>query len=134
MAGTYFRNLNTIRRIGIRTVSALGFLAILTLTLMVAVGPAGAAHALGAESKITFAIAFLSYPLSMFTPALLGWRYLRQVEREFGKPVRAELMARFVHVRPGKPVPFTLQQIIDDVRETERKAASGSSATQLAGN
>ncbi len=134
MAGTYFRNLNTTRRIGIRTVGALGVLAIITLTLMVAAGPAGVAHALGAESKITFAIAFLSYPLSMFTPALLGWRYLRQVEREYGKSVRVELMARFVHVRPGEPVSFTLQQIIDDVRATELKAASNSSTPHLAGN
>jgi hypothetical protein len=32
-------------------------------------------------------------------------------------------MARFARVRPGEPVPFTLQQIIDDVREAEHKEA-----------
>jgi|GEM_PF-2751481 len=113
---TTLSELNTVRRIGIRVCRPSAIPMLAALTIIISVGPAAIAQMLGADMKIVFVLAVAFYMPGMFAPALLGWRYLKQVEREFGKSVRKSLVARYAGIRPGAPVPFTLQQVIDDVR------------------
>lgn len=113
---TTLSELNTVRRIGIRVCRPSAIPTLAALTIIISVGPAAIVQMLGADVKTVFALAVAFYIPGMFAPALIGWRYLKQVEREFGKPVRESLVARYAGIRPGAPVPFTLPQVIDDVR------------------
>lgn len=112
--------INTVRRIGIRVCRPSAIPALAALTIIIAVGPAAIAHLLGADVSIVFTLALIFYMPGMFAPALFGWRYLGQVEQEAGKGVRDALVARYAGVRPGEPVPFTLRQVISDVRAAEQ--------------